>query len=621
MPRPTPRPYQLTAALVASSVGTGVMCLSAGGIGRTYRLHASRPGPALNRRITRAAAPSADLPSGAAHVVSPVTPPAPALIRVDISGPLEQRAGYHDPCSGWTDGHDAVADRLCAAFEQGDALLVVDGPGGAAAGLQQAVTKALAAKAKHGRRCTGFVNEMCASAHVWWTFAVCDEVFLPLAGMIGSIGARGEHTSIAGMLARDGVAVTYFADPPEKVALAPEFPLSEVGAARGNRDVKICADAFRAAVCASPIGVRYELTPEALIALGADMLTGWNAVNAGLADGVATEDEVTVYALRMAETKAEKTSSSAQARAPGNRNRNMKVRTEDDEARARAGDAPEDDDAPAAGAEIPTACASCGVENPVAAKFCMGCGGSMATKPIEAEDDDEEPPPSSKPMPAATAARMAPTASLADVLGLSADASLPAQKAAALDLRQVFDLASKLTGHSTAPGIVSGLTAIAHDASQAARLRAERNAERAKAEVAERNDLCKRLVASGGEERGRVFVDNVSDDGKRTGVKLAAQYAEMRMPTLRQLVSDHEKRAKPRSPFEPDQTAAREASAEVRRNGGTDKAARIAAAEKIPAVMRLHAQSQANGSGRTITEIATAWVENETALVAARGAQ
>lgn len=600
MPRPNPRPYQLTAALVASSVGTGVMCLSAEGLGRTYRLHATRPGPALNRRITR---PSADLPSGAAHVVSPVTPPAPALIRVDISGPLEQRAGYHDPCSGWTDGHDAVAERLCAAFEQGDVLLVVDGPGGAAAGLQQAVTKALAAKAKHGRRCTGFVNEMCASAHVWWTFAVCDEVFLPLAGMIGSIGARGGHTSIAGMLARDGVAVTYFADPPDKVALAPEFPLSEVGAARGNRDVKICADAFRAAVCASPIGLRSKLTPEALIALGADMLTGWNAVNAGLADGVATEDEVTVYALRMAETKAEKTSSSAQARAP--RGETMST-VQTDPARARAADPPDpDDDAPAAGAEIPTACASCGVENPVAAKFCMGCGGSMATQPIEASDD-EEPPPSSKPMPAASAARMAPTASLADVLGLSADASLPAQKAAALDLRQVFDLASKLTGHSTAPGIVSGLSAIAHDASQASRLRAERNTERAKAETAERNDLCKRLVASGGEERGRVFVDSVSPEGKRTGVSIAPMFAEMRMPTLRQLVSDHEKRAKPRDPFEPDRAAAEASARDVARTGGVDEKTRLERAKKSPAVLRMF---NAPGNTHSLDAIAAQYLK------------
>ena len=72
-----------------------------------------------------------------------IAPVAPSLVRVDLSGPLEQRAGYHDPCGGWSDGHDAIAERLCEAFASGDVLLVVDSPGGAAAGLQQAAARAL----------------------------------------------------------------------------------------------------------------------------------------------------------------------------------------------------------------------------------------------------------------------------------------------------------------------------------------------------------------------------------------------------------------------------------------------------------------------------------------------
>ena len=160
MPAKQPRSYQLSSALVASSVGAGVVCLAPAGMGRTYRLHASRPGPERNRPLMRADI-GADLPSGAAHVIAPV---APLLTRVDISGPLEQRAGYHDPCSGWTDGHDAIAERLCAAFASGDVLLVVDSPGGAAAGLQQAAARALKAKLHHGRRVTVYADEMIGSA-------------------------------------------------------------------------------------------------------------------------------------------------------------------------------------------------------------------------------------------------------------------------------------------------------------------------------------------------------------------------------------------------------------------------------------------------------------------------
>lgn len=242
----------------------------------------------------------ADVPSGANHTIAPVAPEPPGLIRVDISGPLEQRAGYHDECGGWSDGHDAIADRLCTAFEEADVLLVVDSPGGAVAGLQQGVARAMAAKATHRRKVTVWGDELIASAAMWWAACVGDEIYIPPAGQVGSIGARGAHASIAGALEKEGVAFTYFADPPEKVSLAPEKPLDEVGLARGMRDVKLVADAFRGAVCTSPIGVRRALTPEGLYALGADVLTGEAAVEAGLADGVATFEEVTAYALAQA---------------------------------------------------------------------------------------------------------------------------------------------------------------------------------------------------------------------------------------------------------------------------------------------------------------------------------
>src|SRR5262249_50723018 len=143
----------------------------------------------------------------------------------------------HDECGGWSDGHDAIAERLCAAFAEGDVLLVVDSPGGACAGLQQGVARALGAKGS--RRVTVWADELIGSAAAWWGLCVGDELFVPVAGQVGSIGARGGHVSIAGALEKEGVAYTYFADPPEKVALAPEKPLDEVGMRRGMRDVKI----------------------------------------------------------------------------------------------------------------------------------------------------------------------------------------------------------------------------------------------------------------------------------------------------------------------------------------------------------------------------------------------
>lgn len=629
-----PRSYQLSSALVASSVGAGVVCLAPAGMGRTYRLHASRPGPERNRFVTRSDI-GTDLPSGAAHVIAPV---APLLTRVDISGPLEQRAGYHDPCSGWSDGHDAIAERLCAAFASGDVLLVVDSPGGAAAGLQQAAARALKAKLHHGRRVTVFADEMIGSAAMWWTSVLGDELFLPEAGQVGSIGARGGHESIAGLLEKEGRAVTYFTWPNDgKIAFAPELPLGEIGKARGTRDVSIAGEAFCAAVCGGAIGLRYKLDRDGVIALGADMLTGANAVGL-LADGVATFEEVTAYALSLAELgpvkSAGKDSAREQARARGKGTMRLEEQ-EEKKARARVEDVPEKDaaDAPPssqpegapssrdmAGREIPTKCGAtgCGVENDKDAKYCKGCGASMSTgaadgPPVESEGEPVKSDPM-PPKPGASSRGLTTSASFEEILGLPRGASVPAQKAAALGWRAVVAKASAMTGQTDADRIVGGLIAVEKDAAAAGRLRAERNKLREEGEVRDRMSLARRLVEAG-EDRGRVFVDTVSDAGKRTGTKLTPQIAEMRIGTLRGMVEGLEARKTPRDPFAPNKAEA------IRRSNGAkageaDKDARVEAAKLLPTVRKLAQQS-----GRDLAAVAAEWVNVESGAAAIGGVQ
>ena len=600
-------------------------------MGRTYRLHAARPDARLNRPIVRADI-GADLPSGAAHVIAPV---APQLTRVDISGPLEQRAGYHDPCGGWTDGYDAIADRICAALSSGDVLLVGDTPGGAAAGIQQAVDRVLLAKAHHGRRITGWADEMIGSAGMWWFLAVCDELYLPSQGQIGSIGARGGHLDVSEAMAKAGEKLTYFTWPNEgKIAFAPELPLGEIGKARGSRDVAIAGEAFCVAVCSGPIGLRYKLDRDAVIALGADMLTGANAVGV-LADGVATFEEVTAYALSLAELGPVKASKDSARVARASGKGHMRTRAEEQEekkARARVEDAPEkeaSDDAPpssqpegapssrdAAGRDIPTKCGAtgCGVENDKDAKFCKGCGASMSTgaadgPPVESEEE----PPASDPMPpkpGASARSVGASASFAEILGLRSDASLPAQKAAALGWRRVVAKAAAMTGYQvTQPDeIVGALLLVEKDAADAPRLRGERNALRAKNETDERMALAHRLVAAG-EDRARVFVDVVGTAGKRTGIKLADEVSELRIKTLRAKVEGLEARKAPTNPFEPDRARAAALAGDVARTGGLDKATRIKAAEKDPTVIKMYENEKIQGGKVTLADVAAQWIE------------
>lgn len=312
----------------------------------------------------------------------------------------------------------------------------------------------------------------------------------------------------------------------------------------------------------------------------------------------------------------------------------MRTRAEEqEEARART----EDDDkgppssqpegAPSSrrgeepGREIPTKCGrdGCGVENDKDAKFCKGCGASMATGEPPADAAAEDPPPSSRPpAPGSSSRAVTSSASFAEILGLPASASVPAQKSALLGWRRVVTKAAAMTGRTDPDEQVGALTAIEKDAANAGRLRAERNKLRERIEVDERMSLAHRLV-NAGEPRGRVFVDVVSTDGKRTGIKLTAMYAEMKLGTLRGEVEAREPRREKRDPFKADEAAARAASTDLAKTGGVDKVARIKAAESLPVVRRLYEQGAAQGSKRTLTAVAEAWIDAEDAQRAAVG--
>lgn len=591
----------------------GAVFVDASAIGRTFPLHARRPDARLNRRAVRDADrvtwERADLPSGAAHVIAPVEPKVGALIRVDVVGPLEQRAGYHDPCGGWSDGHDAVADRLCAAFELGDVLLVMDTPGGAVAGLAAGIERAQKAKAHHGRRVTVFASELIASAGIAWAYGVGDEVYVPTHGQVGSIGAVGGHRSIAAMLAKEGIEVTFFTWPTEgKIALAGERPLSDIGRERGTRDISYFGEWFASLVETSPIGQRHGLTRDVIVALGADVLTGENAVAGGLADGVASEEEVTEYALSLAES--------------GGSDMGIKTRAEDEKP-----DKPESEDGPGEGK---AQCAKCKDENPADANYCAKCGARMEDepeseepddepkKPEERTEDDDEPPPSSKPMPPreqarATIVRRDMGLSLAPLLGISEKASAPAQRQAALDMRAIVTHAAKITGTRDTQEILAGLDVLAKDAANASRYRRERNLAISDRDTSEKMHLADRLLAAGSDAytRSDVFVDEVSAKGERTGVKLTEEFAEMSVPRMRKIVERIEAKAPPRDPFQPapiEDASAKSSAANPKSLpiSGEPTDAQIAKAMELPAVKQIVAASGRDPKSVAATYLKTA---------------
>lgn len=646
MPR-EPNSFVLTPSILAAHAGTlGIVCLDPMAEGRRFRLYPARPGAALNRRASLRAdgavewlpAQRADLPSGAATQIREVeeesgTP----LIRVDISGPLEQFAGYYGECGSFSDGHDAICERLCAAFEMGDVLLVVNSPGGAAAGLQQHVERAAAAKAKHGRRVTAYADEMICSAGMWWTLGIADELYGPAAAQIGSIGARGAHASVAGALAAEGVVFTYFCWPNAgKVALAPEFPLSDEGRQRGERDIAIMGEQFCAAVVNSPIGRRYGLTREAVMALSADVFTGVNAMTcpgadgqarARLIDGIATIEEVTSYALALAEGGA-----GEGPMPPTDDEEKMKAATAAEEP------APDREPVPPAEETKPTAdkmeCGSCHAAMPEHARYCSSCGvpvvgAATAEKP---EDDEEEAaPPSSKPFPPphiegseaaapAAAALLAPpkalppSATLASILGAAGTSDL-AIKTAAVRLRQVCDTASGVTGESSPDAIVASLLAMPGKLAAGRKASADLAARNQAEEDRERRVLCHRIVAASPAIRSHVFADARDPvTGKRVEAepRIRSAYASLPIATLKgqaeALEADAPQRAPRRDPFQPSQVAAAEAAAKAAGTAApTFDAAALARLTTHPEVVRMVGR----GSSYTPAQLAESFAKTD----------
>lgn len=609
MPQTRARTFKLTNDLVASHASGPVVLLAAHAEGRTFKLHATRPDASHNRRVTRS-----DLPSGSAHVIAPVEPETGKLIEVRISGPIEQYAGFYskDACAyGWTDGNDAIAERMIAAFEEGDALVRGDTPGGAFAGSFQNIERVLAAKAKYGRRCTGFADEQICSLGFLWMSMVCDEIYTPRHGQIGSIGARGGHASIAGALAQQGVSVEFFVWPNDgKVALAPEKPLSDVGRERGNRDVAMAGEAFCDAVCASPLGLRRGLTRDAIVALSADVLTGQAAVDAGLADGVASLDEVTAYALRMAE-------------GGGGDDMGLRARGEDAPEKDKPGEGRAEDEKPEERTEEDKpSCKRCGEDSPEDARFCAKCGAKMADddKPEGEDDEHDKPPPSSK-KPEARASRVsqsvAASAGIAEIIGADPRASVPAQKAHALDVRAVLDKCAKMTGQRNPAAILGALDAVERDAANAPRYKRERDAERAKASASQRRDLAMRLIACNvqGWERGNVFAD-------AKGEKFTDRILDMKIDTLRGMVEGFEKTKSERGDSNPFEASREKAEAAEAANkpaaallSGEPTDAQIAAAMALPQVKQMAAQT-----GRDLKVVAKTYLKTAAANGAQNGA-
>jgi len=253
--------FSLTPALLAQHRGGQILALAANAVGRNFAL-------------------SSTLPSAIA------APSAPTVAVVTIRGPLAQRA--EEQVCGIVDGYDAIEARLDAALASADAVVLdIDSPGGDAAGCFEACRRMAAKVEASGKDVFAFANEMAASGAFAIAMVANRGVYLPPEGCVGSVGVISLHVEQVDHLAQSGVTPTVFRAPARKAEGLPVERLTDDARARIQGTVDAFASQFFDLVAEAR-----GMSADDVAALEGLCFYGQKAVAVGLADGVASFDDV-----------------------------------------------------------------------------------------------------------------------------------------------------------------------------------------------------------------------------------------------------------------------------------------------------------------------------------------
>lgn len=193
-----------------------------------------------------------------------------------IDGPLEHRMT-------WWSNYEAIAIQFKALCEDSAVAAIVlkfNSPGGECAGLNETVRIMQGMKAKAGKPVVGYVDEACYSA-AYAIAMVCDEIYLPESGGLGSIGVITAMADVTAMNKKDGIRVEVIASGSKKTDGHPHVALTEGAIKRTRKTVDKLAESFFGIVSESR-----GLSVETIAGYQAGTFTGQDAVDAGLADGV-----------------------------------------------------------------------------------------------------------------------------------------------------------------------------------------------------------------------------------------------------------------------------------------------------------------------------------------------
>ncbi len=206
-----------------------------------------------------------------------------------IDGPLEHRMTW------WANYEAlAVAFKACCEDPAVNAIMLkFDYPGGECAGLNETVALMQGMKAASGKPVIGYVDEACYSA-AYALSTVCDELFLPASGGVGSIGVITAMIDETAALEEAGIRVEVITSGVKKADGHPCVALTDGAIKRTQQKVDDLAQAFFGIVADAR-----GLSVDEVQAFEAGTFNGQDAVDAGLADGVMSLNECLTFAKNL----------------------------------------------------------------------------------------------------------------------------------------------------------------------------------------------------------------------------------------------------------------------------------------------------------------------------------
>ena len=209
---------------------------------------------------------------------------------IPVLDTLVNRGAWLDSRSGLT-SYEGIAAQLRAAGsnpEVRSVLLDISSPGGEAAGM--AVLADLIRSVRQTKPVTAFINDMAASA-AYGIASAASEIVISPTSMVGSIGVVMLHADRSGELAAQGVKPTLIFAGSHKVDGNPFEPLSDAVRADLQASVDVHYRQFLDIVAA---GRGSKLTADMARGTEARTFIGQEAITLGLADRIASFDEVLV---------------------------------------------------------------------------------------------------------------------------------------------------------------------------------------------------------------------------------------------------------------------------------------------------------------------------------------